>query len=203
MNDGSEICHESHLPFRGIRQVLADVYDSSNVSHGPRVRRRPTLNRRSFTSTTRPERKELDAFRIVEHTIIKKMPYALDVYSPHVRQLDVSRPTRCERCDSNDAQNSLEFFTNRIGRGQPVSSPQGLELANVLGCKRADLNRQWILHSRLIISAMRSSAEIVSPRSHWAIDSSRIAFSSGDTSKVSSGSRARRVTSAPSGSSPS
>jgi hypothetical protein len=92
------------------------------------------------------------------------------VNPPSIRQIDVRGTMPNEWCECDYPEDALQFFTNSVRRGESITTPPRLELANVPSRTTADLNRKRISHSRLSISRMSSSAEIVSPRSHSAID---------------------------------
>ena len=161
------------------------------------------LNRRSFSATVGPKRKQLDSLGIVEQTVVEKMPDARKVYAANVGQIDIDGTRTYARLERDEPNRSLELLPNRVWRLCSIDTPPDLEPANLLCSAIADLDGQGFSHSRLRISRSSASAVIFSPRSHCAIDSRRTAFSSGVTSNRSSSSSAMRVTCAPSGSSPS
>jgi len=102
---------------------------------------RRRLNRWAFFATIRPERQKFDAFRIVEHSEIQKVPNTRNVNATYIWQVYVCCPARGQRRDANDSKYSLKLLAYGVGSGCPILPPPYFQFANMTGRETADLDR--------------------------------------------------------------
>ena len=93
----------------------------------------------------------------------------------------------------------LEVVGDCLGGGRSVACPPPRRSFQLRRCARGDFNREHFAQELRRRRRSNSSADRVSPRSACAIDSSNSASNSAGTTKVSSVSRDRIVTTVPSG----
>jgi len=150
-----------------------------------------------------PESQNLELCGHVCDTVVEVVPNPCEVQPTNAGQGKI--PSACAnlRLSGNQTGSALEFLADGIGRLRSIGSPPRLSLSNLPGREFADLDVKRLAHSRLRSSPISCVSGMVSPRSHCAIASRSILSVSESASNVSSPSRARTVTEAPSGNSPS
>ena len=164
-------------------------------------KRVPASDLRRTLTAGMPERQYLQSSGRFAEAVVEIVVDATDVRATHPRERDVPSPRADERLKCDQRGGAFELDANRTRRPWSVELPPRLGCPHVRRRERAYLDVKRVAHSRSRSSPTSCVRGMVSPRSHWAMESRSMRSVSGSASNVSSPSRTSTVTDAPSGSS--
>ena len=153
----------------------------------------------AVATTSMPQRNDLNGARGINEPVVQVIVGATQQYSAYAAETNIASRGPCVWLRGNELDRSNEFLANSAGRLRPVGVPPAAGFIDVACSTPREPDGKAGGHPMFRSSRRTSSAETVSPLSPSAMDSTSSASAAASKVNVSSPSRLRTVTTAPSG----